>query len=62
MMQIVINITEELFKATVNGLDAKAILDLRLAVKNGTPLSDRRDQRRVQIWMQMNLWLVENTV
>lgn len=24
------------------------------------PVSDRRDQRKVQIWMQMNLWLVEN--
>jgi len=24
------------------------------------PVSDRRDQRRVQIWLQMNLWLVEN--
>ena len=24
------------------------------------PVSDHRDQRKVQIWMQMNLWLVEN--
>ena len=37
-MQIVIDITEELFKATVNGLDANEIWDLRVAVKNGTQL------------------------
>ena len=37
-MQIVIDIPENLYKATVNGLDANGIWDLRLAVKNGTPL------------------------
>ena len=37
-MQIVINITEELFKATVNSLDANGIWDLRVAIKNGTSL------------------------
>lgn len=37
-MQIVIDIPEGLYKATVNGLDADEIWDLRLAVKNGTPL------------------------
>ena len=37
-MQIVIDISEGLYKATVNGLDADEIWDLRLAVKNGIPL------------------------
>ena len=37
-MQIVISITEELFKATVNGMNSDEIWDLRVAVKNGTPL------------------------
>ena len=37
-MQIVIDIPEGLHKATVNGLDADEIWDLRLAVKNGIPL------------------------
>ena len=37
-MQIVIDIPEDLYKATVNGLDANEIWDLRLAIKNGTPL------------------------
>lgn len=38
MMEIVIDISEDLYKATVNGLDANEIWDLRLAIKNGTPL------------------------
>lgn len=37
-MQIVIDIPEDLYKATVNGLDATEIWDLRVAIKNGTPL------------------------
>lgn len=39
-MQIVIDIPENLYKATINGLDANEIWDLRLAVKNGIPLSE----------------------
>lgn len=34
-MQIVIDINEELFKATINGMNANEIWDLRLAVANG---------------------------
>ena len=37
-MQIVIDIPENLYKATVNGLDANEIWDLRVAVANGTSL------------------------
>ena len=37
-MQIVIDISENLYKATVNCLDASQIWDLRLAVKDGVPL------------------------
>lgn len=37
-MQIVIDISENLYKATKNGLDAVEIWALRVAVKNGTPL------------------------
>ena len=41
-MQIVIDIPENLYKATLNGLDANEIWDLRLAVKNGIPLDNLR--------------------
>lgn len=37
-MKLAIDVSENLYKATVNGLDANEILDLRLAVKNGIPL------------------------
>lgn len=37
-MKIVINISEELYMATKNGLDACEVWDLRLAVVNGTAL------------------------
>lgn len=37
-MQIIIDISENLYEAVINGLDAKEIIDLRLAIKNGTPL------------------------
>ena len=37
-MELIIDIPENLYKATVNGLDANEIWDLRLVVKNGTPL------------------------
>lgn len=37
-MQIVIDIPEDLYKATINGLNAEEIWDLRVAIKNGTPL------------------------
>lgn len=39
-MKLIIDIPEDLYKATVNGLEADEIWDLRLAVKNGTPLDD----------------------
>lgn len=39
-MKLIIDISENLYKATVNGLEADEIWDLRLAVKNGTPLDD----------------------
>ena len=38
-MQIVIDIPEELYKATINGLNAEEIWDLRMAIKNGKPLT-----------------------
>ena len=37
-MELIIDIPEDLYKATVNGLDANEIWELRVAVKNGTPL------------------------
>ena len=37
-LEMVITIPENLYKATINGLGANEIWDLRLAVKNGTPL------------------------
>lgn len=37
-VELVVKISEDLYKATVNGLDANEIWDLRFAVKNGTPL------------------------
>ena len=37
-IELVIKIPENLYKATINGLDANEIWDLRLAVKKGTPL------------------------
>ena len=37
-MQLVINISEDLYKAAINGLNAEEIWDLRMAVKNGIPL------------------------
>lgn len=40
-VEFVIKIPEDLYKATINGLDATDILALRLAVKNGTPLPKR---------------------
>ena len=39
-MKLIIDIDEGLYKATVNGLDANEIWDLRMAVANGTPISD----------------------
>lgn len=38
-IELVIKIPENLYRATVNGLDANEIWELRLAVKNGTPLT-----------------------
>ena len=37
-MQIVIDIPEELYKANNRGLEAEELWDLRIAIKNGTPL------------------------
>lgn len=37
-MQIVIDIPEELYKANHRGLEAEEVWDLRVAIKNGTPL------------------------
>lgn len=37
-MKIVIDIPEDLYKATINGLNAEEIWDLRVAIKNGIPL------------------------
>ena len=37
-MQIVIDIPEELYKANLRGLEAEELWDLRIAMKNGTPL------------------------
>ena len=37
-MKIVIDIPEDLYKATINGLNAEEIWDLRVAVKNGISL------------------------
>lgn len=38
-MQIVIDIPENLYNAAINGLDANEIWDLRVAIKNGRPLT-----------------------
>ncbi len=40
-MQIIIDISEDLYKATINGLRADEIRDLRLAVEYGTPFTSR---------------------
>lgn len=48
-MQIVIDIPENLYKATINGLDANEIWDLRLAVKNGTPFNEVLNKLRAEI-------------
>lgn len=37
-MQIVIDIPEELYKANHRGLEAEELWNLRIAIKNGTPL------------------------
>ena len=37
-MQIVIDIPKELYKANHRGLEAEELWDLRIAIKNGTPL------------------------
>ena len=37
-MQIVIDISEELYEANIRGLEAGEVWDLRVALKNGTPL------------------------
>lgn len=37
-MQIIIDIPEDLYKATINGLNAEEIWDLRVAIKSGTLL------------------------
>ena len=37
-MQIVIDLSEKLYKATVNGLDANEIWNLRQVIANGTHL------------------------
>lgn len=37
-MKRIIDISEDLYKATINGLNAEEIWDLRVAVKNSTPL------------------------
>lgn len=37
-MRIVIDIPEELYEANNKGLEAEKLWDLRMAVKNGTPL------------------------
>lgn len=37
-MQIVIDITVELYEANIRGLEAREVWDLREAVENGTPL------------------------
>lgn len=37
-MQLVINIPVELYEANIRGLEAGEVWDLRVAVKNGTPL------------------------
>ena len=38
-IELVIKIPEDLYKATINGLNAKEIWDLRVAIKNGTSLT-----------------------
>lgn len=43
-MKLIIDISENLYKATVNGLDANEIWDLRLSVKNGIPLDKIRNE------------------
>lgn len=39
-IELVIKMPEDLYKATINGLDANEIWNLRLAVKNGIPLPE----------------------
>ena len=48
-IELVIKIPENLYKATINGLDANEIWDLRLAIKNGTPFNEVLDKIRVEI-------------
>ena len=37
-MKLIIDIPEELYKANIRGLEAEEVWDLRIAIKNGTPL------------------------
>ena len=39
-MKLIIDIPEELYKANHRGLEAEELWDLRIAIKNGTPLDD----------------------
>lgn len=39
-MELVIDIPENLYKAAINGLNAEEIWELRVAIKNGTPLPE----------------------
>ena len=39
-MRLIIDISEELYKANLKGLEADEVWDLRVAIKNGTPIPD----------------------
>ena len=39
-MKLIIDIDEKLYKANLRGLEADEVWDLRVAIKNGTPIPD----------------------
>lgn len=55
-MQLVINIPEELYEASIRGLETGEVWDLRVAIKNGTPLpkghGDLIDKREFKRWIE----------
>ena len=66
-MQILIDIPEELYKANLRGLEVGELWDLRVAIKNGTPLqkghgrlidADVLDKIRSEIDRQQK-WLLQ---
>lgn len=61
-MQLVINIPEELYEANIRGLEAGEVWDLRVAVKNGTPLKGHgRLGDLDKIYVELNEAQIEGT-